>query len=183
MRAAQMYFSSTVLTSIIVITKHLNLCCSLKSQLYGQITFILFFIQWTVSIFHVRQHFICSSLSRTARRPVHLSIQNVIVLVVLLYFWFPQLLCKKEVVDGRRSQLISNNKLCSVSATKFLLLFPKSEANAILCGLSRLSWNRISFTAPSWHAAWRLCSSLTAPLAPSPGSLKFLTSGHSISIR
>lgn len=105
MRAAQMYFSSTVLTSIIVITKHLNLCCSLKSQLYGQITFILFFIQWTVSIFHVRQHFICSALSRTARRPVHLSIQNVIVLVVLLYFWFPQLLCKRRLWMGEEASL------------------------------------------------------------------------------
>lgn len=178
-----MYFSSTILTSITVITKHLNLYCLLESQLYGQITFILFFIQWTVSVFHVRQHCICSALWCTARRPVHLSMQNVNVLVVLLYFWFPPPLCKKEVVDGRRSQLLSNKKLCNVSATKFLLLFPKSEANAILCGLSRLSWSRISFTAPSWRAAWRLCCSLTAPLAPSPGSLKFLTSGHSISIR
>lgn len=111
------------------------------------------------------------------------SMQNVVVLVLLLYFWSAQLPCKKEVVDGRRSQLLSNNKLCSVSATEFQLLFPKPEASAIFCDLSRLSWNRISFTAPSWHAAWRLCSSLTAPLAPSPGSLKSLTSGHSISIR
>lgn len=66
------------------------------------------------------------------------SMQNVIVLVLLLYFCSPQLPCKKEVVDGRRSRLLSNNKLCSVSATKFQLLFPKSEASAIVCSLQAL---------------------------------------------
>lgn len=67
-----------------------------------------------------------------------LSMQNVIVSVLLLYFRSPQLPCKKEVVDGRRRQLLSTNKLCSVSAQSSTLCFPNVGPVALVCSVQAL---------------------------------------------
>lgn len=84
---------------------------------------------WTDSFYSLSneqyQYFVLDStafaLLYDAQEGVH-SMQNVIISVLLLYLWSPQHHYKIEVVDGGRTQLLSNNKLRAVSATKFQLL-------------------------------------------------------------